>query len=92
MKFAWDPRKDQSNQAKHGVSFVEATTVFDDPLALTISDPDHSFGENRYLTTGYSATGSLLIVSHTEEDDDRVRIINARPVTNAERRVYEEGD
>lgn len=92
MKFAWDPRKDQANRVKHGVSFAEAVTVFDDPLGWTISDPDHSYEENRYLTTGHSAAGRLLIVAHTEEDDDRIRIINARPTTNAEQRTYEEGD
>jgi uncharacterized protein len=92
VKFAWDPRKDQANRVKHGVSFAEAVTVFDDPLGWTISDPDHSYEENRYLTTGRSAAGRLLIVAHTEEDDDRIRIINARPTTNAERCTYEEGD
>jgi uncharacterized protein len=55
------------------------------------SDPDHSVGEHRYLTTGMSERGQLLIVAHTE-DDDRIRIISARAVTRAERRVYEEGE
>lgn len=90
-KFAWDPAKDRANQAKHGVSFAEAATVFDDPLQWTISDPDHSFAESRYLTTGYSSAGQLLIIAHTEEDDV-IRIISARTTTNAERHVYEEGD
>ena len=54
MEFEWDPEKDQHNQVKHGVSFDEASTVFGDPFALTISDPDHSVEENRFLTTGYS--------------------------------------
>lgn len=91
MKFEWDPAKDRRNQEKHGVSFPEAATIFDDPLQWTISDPDHSIGEYRYLTTGMSEHGQLLIVAHTE-DDDRIRIINARAVTRAERRVYEEGE
>ena len=85
-------RKDLSNQLKHGVSFAEAATVFDDPLAWTIADPDHSVNESRYLTTGFSASARLLIVAHAEDDDDGIRIINARPTTNAERRIYEEGD
>ena len=92
VKFSWDPAKDRRNQSKHGVSFAEATTVFDDPLAWTIADPDHSISESRYLTTGFSAAGQLLIVAHTEENDDRVRIINARPTTSAERHVYEQGE
>ncbi len=53
MQFEWDPAKDRRNQAKHGVSFAEAVTVFDDPLTWTIEDPDHSTEEGRFLTTGY---------------------------------------
>ena len=90
MKFAWDPSKDRLNREKHGVSFTEATTVFDDPLQWTITDPDHSIDEARFLTTGYSSAGQLLIVAHTE-DDELIRIISARATTNAERHVYEEG-
>jgi uncharacterized protein len=52
MKFQWDPNKAISNAQKHGVSFEEAVTVFGDLLAVTISDPDHSIGEFRLLTTG----------------------------------------
>jgi uncharacterized DUF497 family protein len=91
VKFAWDPAKDRTNQAKHSVSFAEAATVFDDPLQWTIADPDHSLDESRSLTTGDSSSGQLLIVAHTEEDDV-IRIISARTTTNAERHVYEEGD
>jgi uncharacterized protein len=47
MKFRWDVRKDRENERKHGASFEEATTVFGDPLAGTIPDPDHSHGEHR---------------------------------------------
>jgi uncharacterized DUF497 family protein len=52
MKFQWDSNKASSNVKKHGVSFEEAVTVFGDPLAMTISDPDHSVGEFRLLTIG----------------------------------------
>ena len=90
MKFAWDPAKNRANQAKHGVSFSEAATVFDDPSQWTIGDPDHSIHEARYLTTGYSSGGRLLIVAHTD-DEVIIRIISARTTTNAERHVYEEG-
>ena len=91
MLFEWDPSKDRSNQEKHGVSFKEAATIFYDPLQWTVSDPDHSFHEQRYLTTGLSAEGRLLIVAHADVNDDRVRIINARRTTYGERRTYEEG-
>lgn len=89
MEFEWDPAKDQHNQAKHLVSLDEAASAFGDPFAVTINDPDHSTEENRLLTTGYSNRQRLIIVAHTRRTE-RVRIMNAREVTAAERRVYEE--
>lgn len=88
MKFRWDPRKDRENQRKHGVSFEEATTVFGDPLAGTIPDPDHSRGEHRYVTIGLSSNHRLIVVSHTEEDEN-FRIISAREANAYERKTYE---
>ena len=89
MKFEWDPQKEAGNVAKDGVSFTEASTVFADPLAGTIPDPDHSRTEMRFLTIGLSATGRLIVVSHTEEEDDLFRIISAREATTHERKAYE---
>lgn len=89
MQFEWDPEKNQQNQAKHGVSFDEGSTVFGDPFAITINDPDHSADERRMLTTGYSDRQRLIIVAHTDRDE-HIRIINAREVTGSERRDYEE--
>jgi uncharacterized protein len=91
MDFEWDPEKDAENQRKHGVAFDEASTVFGDPQAWTIDDPDHSVDERRFLTTGFSASQWLLIAAHTDREG-RLRIISARGVTAAERRTYEEGD
>ena len=88
MKFEWDARKERVNLEKHGISFAEATTVFGDPLAGTIPDPDHSGGEERLVTVGYSAKNRLIVVSHTEAGDT-VRIISAREATSHERKTYE---
>jgi uncharacterized DUF497 family protein len=90
MEFEWDPDKAARNLAKHGVSFGEAATVFGDPLAITFADPDHSSGEDRFLTFGHSTEGHLLVVSHTDRED-RTRIISARRATRKERKVYEQG-
>ena len=89
MQFEWDPDKERQNQLKHGVSFDEASTIFGDPLALTIDDPDHSIEENRFLTTGLSNRQRLIIVAHTDRDD-RARLISARTVAEAERHAYQE--
>lgn len=92
MEFAWDPNKDRGNQEKHGIGFVEAATVFDDELQITIPDPDHSIGEFRYVTIGLTTGGRLVVVSHAEDEDDRIRIVSARAVTTRERRTYEESE
>jgi len=90
MEFEWDKEKAAANLAKHGVSFEEAKTVFDDPLYIDFYDPDHSVDEHRYIIIGESQQRRMLIVSYTERDDI-VRLISAREVTRSERETYEEG-
>ena len=89
MKFQWDPRKAIKNVARHQISFREASTVFGDPLAATIPDPDRSLQEARFLTIGRSTAGRLIVVSHTDRGDE-VRIISARPATRVEKKRYEQ--
>ena len=91
LRFEWDKRKADSNLRAHGVSFREATTVFADPLSITISDPDHSMAEMRFVDIGLSHRGRLLVVSYTERGN-RIRLISARLATGNERRRYEEAD
>jgi len=91
VRFIWDSKKAAANSRKHGVSFEEASTAFEDELSITSADPDHSRGEHRWITFGISARGRLLAVSHTEEEEDIIRVISARPATRAERKLYEEG-
>ena len=89
--FDWDLRKAKSNRAKHGVSFEEASTVFGDPLSLTIADPAQSRrAEERFVTIGSSYLGRLLVVVHRDEDEN-IRIISARKAARRERKDYEEG-
>ncbi len=89
MKFDWDVDKAISNLSKHGVSFDEAKTIFDDPLFVDFHDPDHSIDEYRYLIIGESARKRLLIVFYTERAEV-MRLISAREVTPKERRFYEQ--
>ena len=91
FEYDWLPQKAAANLKKHNVSFPEASTCFDDPLAVTIPDGKHSDGEFRWLTIGRSATGRLLLVSHTDFGLHGTRIISARKTDRTERRVYEEG-
>lgn len=91
MEFEWDEGKQRLNESKHGVPFAEASTVFGDPLVLTISDPDHSVHEHRFLNVGWSVNGRLLVVSYVDRADGRIRIISAREATHRERKNYESG-
>jgi uncharacterized DUF497 family protein len=89
VSIEWDAEKARANAAKHHVTFDEAVTVFQDPLELTIPDPDHSIGEDRYVSVGTSAAGRLLVVGYAERGS-KIRVIFARRATMRERHDYEE--
>ncbi len=90
LKLTWDPKKAAANIRKHGVSFEEASTAFGDPLSVTIPDPGHGEGERRFVLIGQSVRGRMVVVVHTEEEDNP-RMISAREATRAEKRTYEQG-
>jgi uncharacterized DUF497 family protein len=87
MRFQYDPAKAVANLKKHGVSFADAEGVLEDPLALTVQDPD-SEGETRFITIGLGSAGELLVVVYTERNDE-YRIISARRPTRKELKSYE---
>jgi len=87
-EFEWDDEKAGSNLKKHGVNFEEGATIFNDPRIATILDPDHSKGEERYISIGISVQGRLLVVVHTEREE-RIRLISCRKATRGERKMYE---
>jgi uncharacterized DUF497 family protein len=89
LQFTWDPQKAATNLRKHKVSFPEAATAFADPLSLTIPDPDHSVGEERFILIGQSERRRLVVVVHVERGD-LIRLISARLATRRERKTYEE--
>jgi uncharacterized DUF497 family protein len=89
MEFEWDRRKAERNLRKHGISFEEAMSVFTDPEELMIVDPDHSFGEERFVSIGHTVLGRLLVVGYTERGS-KIRLIFARRATVPERVDYEE--
>jgi uncharacterized DUF497 family protein len=87
--FEWDPEKAAKNTQKHLVDFDEASTIFDDPQFITFLDEDHSIDEERYITLGLSNQNRLLMVAHTERNEN-IRIISARKATRYETRFYED--
>ncbi len=87
--FEWDEDKSKLNVRKHGLTFEEAKTVFNDPFAITIGDPDHSNDEARYIDIGLSSKGRLLVVWYTDRNEN-IRLIGCRKATQSERKAYEE--
>lgn len=94
-QFDWDEAKAASNFRKHGVSFESAMTIFNDPMILTIFDPDHSDIEDRWISVGLAAAARLILAVHTHveinAENVKIRIISARKPTKRETQQYREG-
>ncbi|MEH2263583.1 MAG: BrnT family toxin [Nostoc sp.] len=89
MEFEWDKSKATANLTKHGVSFEETKTVFDNVLAVIFDDEAHSVGEKRDIIIGHSRNNRLLLISFTERSN-AIRIISARLATRKEHEDYEQ--
>ncbi|WP_449420362.1 BrnT family toxin [Phormidium nigroviride] len=89
MEFEWDESKAATNLKKHGVSFEEAKTVFDNVLAVIFDDEANSIGERREIIIGHSQNNRLLLISFTERYKV-IRIISVRLATRREREDYEQ--
>ena len=87
--FEWDDAKADANLRKHGVSFREAMTVFDQ-WGAPISDVLHSVKEDRFIIVGVSERDRLLTVAFTYRDEETVRIISARRSNRREQQLYEQ--
>ena len=90
MKIEWDEQKNKLNKIKHGISFQEAETVFDDKNAIVIYDEQHSINEERFIIIGMNLFYRELTVSHCYRGDneDIIRIISARKATYNEIMLY----
>jgi uncharacterized DUF497 family protein len=89
LDFIWDENKNRKNIASHNISFEEAKTVFYDPNARVVYDPEHSDDEARFIILGLSRSLNLLVVCHCyREDENIIRIISARKATLKERKQY----
>jgi uncharacterized DUF497 family protein len=89
LRFAWNPAKAASNKRKHGVSFSEAASCFDDEHGLYFPDITHP---ERFVLLASSNQQRVLVTIHAELEEERIRIISARKATRNERRRYEEGE
>jgi uncharacterized DUF497 family protein len=86
VDYQWDEHKARSNLQKHGIDFVDAVSVFEDEMAITIED-DYPEGE-RLVTIGMNAVGQILVVVYTYRGNI-IRLISARRATSYECRHYE---
>ena len=89
LKFAWDRKKAADNKRKHGVSFEEAATCFEDPNACFLRNEAPSY-EDRLILIAVSSKERRLFVVHAEVGRDAIRIISARKASPAQRRIYDE--
>ncbi|MFK5975219.1 MAG: BrnT family toxin [Sulfurovum sp.] len=93
--FEWDRDKALTNLTKHKISFENATAVFRDKQAISISDEEHSENEERWLTIGMDTATRTLVVIHTyisiDKDNYNIRIISARKTTKNEQKIYQQG-
>jgi uncharacterized DUF497 family protein len=89
LRFEWDDEKEKINISKHGISFVEARTVFYDEQAIQFFDPDHSEKESRFILLGLSFKLRTLVVCHCfRESDTVIRLVSARKADRDEEREY----
>ncbi|MBW3088519.1 BrnT family toxin [Bifidobacterium sp. 82T24] len=89
LRFTWDDNKAAINIRKHGISFKEASSVFHDPYARVIPDPDHSQDEERFVILGISDHARVLVVCHCyRENEEVIRLISARKATRKETSTY----
>jgi uncharacterized DUF497 family protein len=91
IRFEWDPKKADRNARKHGVTFEEAATCFDDPNGCYLRNEAPSY-EDRLILIAFSSRRRLLFVVHAEVGRDAIRIVSARKASPAQRRIYDELD
>ena len=92
MIFEWDVSKSRFNIQKHGVSFEQAKTVFDDPLHISKLDHRFSYLEERWIIIGSASEGCLLVVANlffSDNGEEIIRIISARKANSHEKVFYE---
>jgi uncharacterized protein len=86
----WDPEKDRLNQAKHGISFAEAKLVLAGDPVRNWPDSQHSAGEPRTITMGFTPAGQVVVIVTSVAIDGSIRIITARRATKRERHAFED--
>ena len=88
MTFEWDDGKNALNFAKHGITFEEASLIFEGRTLFWV-DQRFDYGERRTISIGVIREIVAVSVVHTERME-KVRIISARLANRHERKLYDE--
>lgn len=87
QNYEWDEAKNQTNIAKHGISFDLAARIFDG-FTVEAEDTRVDYGETRLVSIGCVDGIAVLVVVHTDRHGT-CRIISARQANTQERARYD---
>ena len=87
MEFTWNSKKASANRVKHGITFEEAASVFEDPNVLILEDIFDG-DEQRFRALGMSFRLRILVVIFVERAHNAIRIISARKAVKHEIKQY----
>ena len=87
MRFEWDPQKNDTNLANHGLDFEDAPSIFRLPLRISLDQRD-DYGEDRFIGLGL-LDGRVVVIIFTEPSTTTIRIISLRKALPHERKIYE---
>jgi hypothetical protein len=89
MRFVWDPVKNRQNIRKHGIGFIDVSSMFEYPMLVNV-DNRKNYGEERWVAIGF-LKGIVAVIAYTEDDkNETIRIISARKATKYEQNRFKE--
>jgi uncharacterized DUF497 family protein len=88
MEYEWDPNKNDANDLKHGISFLDASAVFDGPRHVIDNATTSEYGEPRFKAIGKDDRYFTIIFTNRTLAR---RFISVRRARTNERRAYDQG-
>lgn len=86
LSFEWDEEKNAANIKNHGIDFLDAALIFENPT-IEVSDDRADYEELRFIALGLSGETVLLVV-YTWRSESRIRIISARRANRHDAEKY----
>ena len=85
MEFEFDPNKNKKNKEKHGIDFIEAQQLWEDPYRIEI--PVKYLDEPRYLLIGKINDKHWAAIFTYRKN--KIRLISVRRARKNEKEIYE---